>query len=219
MVSDRPRNLSIYGQTLYHRAIVAPYYQLCFNKIFQLFLWIACLLDPGAIMQRIVFTIETDSLDQIRISQLGPSAPLGGHEAVLRGPRSGSPGATERFSGGHEQRPLLNSSAVILQNPVDEQRVTSVESFWKGATNREGLDELRENLCKNWKRSIFHNFWRVTTKRNAFLVKPWKLHLMKIPHVSEDTYLGLGESRKRRLRSPLEQIAQPARSSAFHQGI
>jgi len=42
---------------------------------------------------------------------------------------------------------------------------------------------------------------------------------MKIPHVSEDTYLGLGESRKRRLRSPLEQIAQPARSSAFHQGI
>jgi len=30
-------------------------------------------------------------------------------------------GAKERFSEGHEQRPLLSISAVILQNPIDEQ--------------------------------------------------------------------------------------------------
>jgi len=49
---------------------------------------------------------------------------------------TGSLGTTERFSGGHEQRPLLNSSAVILQNPIDEQGVTSVDSLWKEVTNR-----------------------------------------------------------------------------------
>jgi len=41
--------------------------------------------------------------------------------------------------GGHEQRPLLNSSTVILQNPIDEQGATSVDSLWKGATNHERL--------------------------------------------------------------------------------
>jgi len=48
-------------------------------------------------------------------------------------------GTTERFPGGHEQRPLLNSSAVILQNPIDEQGTTSVGSHWKGATNHARL--------------------------------------------------------------------------------
>jgi len=56
------------------------------------------------------------------VSQQEPSATLGG--AVLRG---------------HEQRPLLNSSAVIFQNPIDEQRATCVESLWNGATNHERL--------------------------------------------------------------------------------
>jgi len=37
-----------------------------------------------------------------RVSQTGPSPPLG---------------ATERFSGGHEQRLSLSSFAVILHNP------------------------------------------------------------------------------------------------------
>jgi len=41
-----------------------------------------------------------------RVSQPGPATPLG---------------ATEQFSGAYEQRPLLNSSAVILQKPIDEQ--------------------------------------------------------------------------------------------------
>jgi len=59
-----------------------------------------------------------------RVSQPEPSAPIGDHGAV--------PGA-------HEQRPLLNSSAVILQNPIDEQGATSVGSLWKGATNHERL--------------------------------------------------------------------------------
>jgi len=48
--------------------------------------------------------------------------------------------AKERFSGGHEQRPLLNNAAVILQNPIDEQGATSVESLWKGATNHENVE-------------------------------------------------------------------------------
>jgi len=58
-------------------------------------------------------------------------------------------GAKERFSGSHEQSPLLNGSAVILQNPsvtveikgffIDEQGATSVESLWKEATSRERL--------------------------------------------------------------------------------
>jgi len=39
---------------------------------------------------------------QHRVSQPGHSAP---------------PGATKQFSKGRKQRPLLNSSAVILQNP------------------------------------------------------------------------------------------------------
>jgi len=66
---------------------------------------------------------------------------------LLRGSRAGflnrSPRlplrATEQFSGDHEQRPLLNSSAVILQNPIDEHGAASVESLWKGATNHERL--------------------------------------------------------------------------------
>jgi len=45
------------------------------------------------------------------------------------GPRSGSPWATCRGL----------YSVVILQNPVDEQWATSVDSLWKGATNHERL--------------------------------------------------------------------------------
>jgi len=41
--------------------------------------------------------------------------------------------------GGHEQSPLLNSSVVILQNPIDEQGATSVESLCKEPTNHERL--------------------------------------------------------------------------------
>ena len=63
-------------------------------------------------------------LNKGRISQLEPSAPLGDHGAVLRG---------------HEQRPLLNSSSVILPDPIDEQGATSVESPYKGTTNHERL--------------------------------------------------------------------------------
>jgi len=55
-----------------------------------------------------------------------------------RGPRPPL-GATERFSEDHEQRPLLNSSAVILQNPIDKQGTTSVDSLWKRATKYERL--------------------------------------------------------------------------------
>jgi len=62
----------------------------------------------------------------------GPWTPNAGF--LKRGPRSPM-GATERFSRGHEHRPLLSSSAVILQNPIDEQGATSVGSLWKGATN------------------------------------------------------------------------------------
>jgi len=43
------------------------------------------------------------------------------------------------ISGVHEQRPLLNSSVVVLQNSVDEPELTSVDSLWKGATNHERL--------------------------------------------------------------------------------
>ena len=57
---------------------------------------------------------------------------------INRGPRPPL-GATEQFSGDHGQRPLLNSSAMILQNPVDEQGATSVDSISKGATNHEML--------------------------------------------------------------------------------
>jgi len=46
-------------------------------------------------------------------------------------------GTTERFPRGHEQRPLLNNSAVILQNPIDEQGAAIVGSLGKGATNHE----------------------------------------------------------------------------------
>jgi len=41
-------------------------------------------------------------------------------------------GTTERFPGGHEQRPLLKSSVVILQNPIDQQRATRIGTLWKG---------------------------------------------------------------------------------------
>jgi len=59
-----------------------------------------------------------------RVSQSGPRHPLE---------------ATVRFSGGHELRPLLNSCGVMLQNPIDEQGATSVESLWKWATKHERL--------------------------------------------------------------------------------
>ena len=57
----------------------------------------------------------------------------GGFSAGLlkRGPRPPL-GATDRFCRGHEQRPLLNNAAVILQNLIDGQGATSVESLWKG---------------------------------------------------------------------------------------
>jgi len=35
--------------------------------------------------------------------------------------------AMERFSAGHEKRPLVNSSAMILQNPIHEQGATHHE--------------------------------------------------------------------------------------------
>jgi len=53
-----------------------------------------------------------------------------------------STGATERFSGGHEQRPLLNSSAVTLQNPSDGQGAKSVDRFWKGPQTTNGWEPL-----------------------------------------------------------------------------
>jgi len=49
-------------------------------------------------------------------------------------------GATKRFTRGHEQRPLINSSAVILHNLFDEQGATSVDSLWKGPTNHEKVE-------------------------------------------------------------------------------
>jgi len=99
-------------------------------------------------------TLQT--IIKIRVSQPDLSAPLGGHGAVLRGPRSGSPGATERFSGGHEQRPLPNSSAVILQNPNDEQGATSVESLWKGAFSMSHTVLWQDTL--QWNESLFKDF-------------------------------------------------------------
>ena len=59
-----------------------------------------------------------------RVSQQGPAAPLGDHGAVLRGPRA-------------EAYTTVNSSAVILQKPIDEQGTTSVESLWRETTNHE----------------------------------------------------------------------------------
>jgi len=59
-----------------------------------------------------------------RVSQPESSDPVGDHGAV---------------PGGHEQTPLLNSSAVILQNPVVKQGAKSARSLWKGATNHERL--------------------------------------------------------------------------------
>jgi len=55
----------------------------------------------------------------------------------------------EQFSGGQEQRHLLNSSAVILQNTTDKQWVTSVESLWKGATNHERSRTTNLNSIKS----------------------------------------------------------------------
>ena len=67
-----------------------------------------------------------------------------------RVPHPGPRGATERFSGAHEQRLLLNSSTVMLQNPIDEQGARSVDSLWMGVTNHEmlrtiGLDQWFSN--------------------------------------------------------------------------
>jgi len=48
-------------------------------------------------------------------------------------------GAKERFSEGHEQRPLLNISAVILQNPIDEQgRPQVLRVFGRGSQTIKG---------------------------------------------------------------------------------
>jgi len=44
-------------------------------------------------------------------------------------------GATERFSGGHEQRPLLNSSAAILQNLIDQQGPQMLSVFGRRSQN------------------------------------------------------------------------------------
>jgi len=68
----------------------------------------------------------------VRVSQQGPSLPLG---------------PTEWFSGSHEKRPLLNSSAVILQNPINEQEATSVHSLWKGVTNHDRLRTADLGYC------------------------------------------------------------------------
>jgi len=55
-------------------------------------------------------------------------------------------GSTEWFSGGHEQRPLLNISAVMLQSPIDEQGTTSVKSRWRGTTNHEKLQTTAQAI-------------------------------------------------------------------------
>jgi len=63
---------------------------------------IRCTSDEVHSLSDEVHSINPFETTYIRVSQPWPSAPVG---------------ATERFSGGHEQRPLLNSSAAILQNP------------------------------------------------------------------------------------------------------
>jgi len=55
-----------------------------------------------------------------------------------QGPRA-TFGAMERFSVGHKQKPLPKSSVVILQNPIDEQGTTTLESLRRGATKHERL--------------------------------------------------------------------------------
>ena len=52
-----------------------------------------------------------------RVSQTGPSAPLG---------------ATERFSGANEQRPSLGSFAVILHDPSVTMYYVFARVFWRG---------------------------------------------------------------------------------------
>jgi len=45
---------------------------------------------------------------------------------------------------------LLNSSAVILQNPIDGQGTTSVDNLWKGGINHERLRNTAQGsvFCK-----------------------------------------------------------------------
>jgi len=71
----------------------------------------------------------------------------------------------EQFSSGHEQRPLLNSSAVILQNTIDQQRATTVESFWKGAKNHE---RLRTNDLNSIKSQL--HYYQATYYSSSYVV-------------------------------------------------
>jgi len=75
--------------------------------------------------------IRSRQKHQVGVSQQGLRPPLGATEPFS--------GATSRGLRGHQQRPLLNSSAVILQNPINEQEGTSVDSLWKEATNHRRL--------------------------------------------------------------------------------
>jgi len=70
----------------------------------------------------------------------------------------------ERLSRGNEQRPLLNNSAVILQNPIDEQGATSVESLWKGATNHERLRTIGLYIYTLWFAHHLHYFYTFTCR-------------------------------------------------------
>ena len=92
-------------------------------------------------------------------------------------------GATKRFSGRHDQRALLNGSAVISQNPIDEQGVTSVESFWKGGTNSERWRNTGLNLrTQRWKRIKRYILIRTHCKPGScvsFIIKVWKQMLWK----------------------------------------
>jgi len=89
-----------------------------------------------------VFHVSIEGLGAL-FGELSPPKPLHDYGTGLAGFLNQSPWppleATEGFSGSHEQRHLLNSSAVILQNPIDDHGATSVERLCKGATNHERL--------------------------------------------------------------------------------
>jgi len=66
------------------------------------------------------------------VSVNGPSGiVLVSHDLVGQGFSNGAltPPGHRAVLQGHKQRPLLNSSAVIFQNPIDEQGATSVEGL------------------------------------------------------------------------------------------
>jgi len=87
----------------------------------------------------VAFDVRTLRIVHARVSQPEPSTPLG--DVPLDPPWE---------PGDHEQRPLRNSSAVILQNPIDEQGATSVDSLWKGATNDERLRTTALCRSRTW---------------------------------------------------------------------